>query len=38
MDRLGFKLVGEGEEPYLIRENAREFMWGFSDLTVWQRQ
>ena len=32
------QLVGEADEPFLIREHARKFQWGCSDLTVWQKQ
>jgi putative 4-mercaptohistidine N1-methyltranferase len=33
-----FELVGEGEEPFVIREHARKFQWGVSHVTVWRRR
>lgn len=33
-----FDLVGEGEEPFLIRETARKFQWTSSLVTKWRRR
>jgi len=32
-----FTLLGEAEEPFLIRETARKFQWTSSLVTVWRR-
>jgi hypothetical protein len=36
MSKSGFKLVKEGDEPFVIREHRRKFQWGCSHLTIWQ--
>lgn len=33
-----FALLGEADEPFLIRETARKFQWTMAMLTVWQRR
>lgn len=37
MKELGFALVHSGDEPFLIREHARKFQWGCSELCVFQK-
>lgn len=36
MNKNGFTLVKEGDEPFVIREHRRKFQWGCSHLTIWQ--
>jgi len=33
-----FRLVGESDVPFVIREHARKFQWSVADLTVWRRR
>ena len=33
-----FRLVGEADVPFLIREHARKFQWSVADVTVWRRR
>eukprot|EP00898_Chlorokybus_atmophyticus_P007753 jgi/Chlat1/797/Chrsp104S00031 len=37
MTDLGFQLIHESDEPFLIREHRRKFQWGCSHATVWQK-
>jgi putative 4-mercaptohistidine N1-methyltranferase len=33
-----FELLKSADEPFLIRETARKFQWGVSQVTLWQRR
>lgn len=33
-----FELIGQADEPFLIRETARKFQWTRSMLTIWRRR
>jgi len=37
MASLGFKRVHRSDEPFLIREHARKFQWGCSELAVFYK-